>query len=204
MDMEKVLVVENLNTIEDVEQVAKRAKEENYEYYVGISTKGSRFGIVDGSVKKLGEDEFARNEFYVAPEVNSLDIEEEPIEEEVAVEPVAEEEPVVEPVEEKIEETEVQEEPVLNDTPELTDEEREEMNFKLAQFDIIVTRNQELETRNDELLAETAKLNSQIDELTMKLSLAECQVVPVHETDFDDVYEFLKSHKITSVTIDKE
>ena len=194
MDMEKVLVVENLNTIEDVEQVAKRAKEENYEYYVGISTKGSRFGVVDGSVKKLGEDEFARNEFYVAPEVNSLDIEEEPIEEEVAVEPV----------EEKIEETEVEEEPVLNDTPELTDEEIAERDYKLAQFDIIAARNQELETRNDELLAETAKLNSQIDELTMKLSLAECQVVPAHETDFDDVYEFLKSHKITSITIDKE
>ena len=190
MDMEKVLVVENLNTIEDVEKVAKDAKDRNYEYYVGISTKGSRFGIVDGNVKKLGEDEFARNEFYVAPVTTSLDIEEEP---------VVEEEVIAEPVEEKIEE-----EPVLNDDPELTDEEREEMNFKLAQFDILTARNQELETRNDELLAETAKLNAQIDELTMKLSLAECHVEPVHETDFDDVYEFLKSHKITSITIDKE
>lgn len=176
--MENVLIVEGLSTVEDIEKLKDRAVAENYEFYVGISKSGDRFGIVDGSVKKLGADEVARNDLYVV----KLDT-------------------VVEEEQPKEEEKQVEEEPVR----ELSVEEAKANVIKLANYDILLAKNAELETENIELKNEVAKLNEQIDELTIKLSAIECQVVPVHETDLADVYNFLKTNKISSLTInDKE
>ena len=186
--MENILVGENLATIEDVEKLRDKAVEENYEFYVGISKSGDRFGVVDGQVKRLGADEYARNDLYVAK--NELDEvkeeEKEPVEEEV----VAEEEPLVE---EKVEEVH-----------EVSEEEAEANAIKLAAYDILEAKCKELEDLNAALNNEIAKLNGQVDELTLKLNSIECQVVPEHETDLEDVCKFLKENHIVSLTVSEK
>ena len=178
--MENILVSENLATIEDVEKLRDRAVAENYEFYVGISKSGDRFGVVDGQVKRLRADEYARNDLYVAK--NELD------------EVKEEEKPEEEVKEEKLEEP----------AHELSEEEAEANAIKLANYDILEAKCKELEDLNTALNNEIANLNGQVDELTLKLNSIECQVEPVHETDLEDVCEFLKKHHLVSLSISEK
>lgn len=179
MDMENTLIVENAETTTDVLKVYDTAVKENKKFYVAISKSGRRFGVKGGTVIQLADEEFAENDKYVEPKIET---------ESIVDNENANNDELAEPIEEE-------------NTNELTVEEITERNEKIAHYDELVNKNNELTTRNIELQDEIAKLNTQIEELSLKVATPVVTENEEYIVSLADVIEFMKSNGIHTLSI---
>lgn len=194
--MDGVLYGLNAETTDDIRLLRNEAVKENVEKYVAVH-KNKRYALVENEVKQIGETEFGFNEQYTEPVEKEESVLSDGTLEKEEVEVVAEEKPVEKELEldKKVEENTTTEDEQSDDTDKNTVCQNKEYNMLKIEFD-------KLKEENHTLLDEIAKLNSQIDTLTIEV---EARVVPsVCESatiTLEDCVKFLQDNNLKSISI---